>query len=479
MSDSLKKNPVAIACIAAVSIMLAYIEFQAIPALLVKSNIDIFGRAGPGIQLMSELDDFKSYVDEAGYPIGMKAEDVYDLSSPESKETTKKFGSGRNIYVLSTDPHLKYFLANYHDTKYKKYNDIEPETMPYGKQKYNTYSSVVARLILGISIEKWGQLATYLSMTDYYASASVETIEGDDGYKVIYLRPESTLALLQNSSIPYSTPLKQVNQWSLPHELAHSWDSELLARKHNSAALNKLHSISEDNADLIAESIADLTAALIMLKVTQNNDTLEYQIIPFRTRVEGDHIHATQYLLEKTYNKFTLADVINKTDLELSRLAISAINHELSNNIDGMNKFISNHKYSYWLMVAAEILKFNDLPSWIVDAKANSRLALENSIKNAVYQGALDCKCKTLYRAIKVHNRYYDDIELTVASKSAPHFCNDDQYNLPALVKFSHDSGFIIDWESHSRLDENLHKINTYYEELTNHRSGFDTPYVN
>ncbi len=479
MNDSFRKKPVVIACIAACSIMLAYIECQAIPALLVKSNMDIFGLAGPGIQLMSELEDFKSCVDEAGYPTGMKAEDVYGLSSPESKEATRKFGSGQNIYVLSTDPHLKYFLANYHDTKYKIYNDIEPGTMPYGKQKYSIYSSVVARLILGISIEKWGQLATYFAMKDYYASASVETIEGDDGYKVIYLRPESTPALLQNSSIPYSTPLEQVNQWSLPHELAHSWDSELLARKHNSAALNKLHSISEDNADLIAESIADLTTALIMLKVTQNNDTLEYQIIPFRTRVEGDHIHATQYLLGKTYNKFTLADVINKTDLELSRLAISAINYELSSNIDGMNNFISNHKYNYWLIIAAEVLKFKDLPSWVVDAKINSRLALENSIKNAVYQGALDGKCKTLYRAIKTHNRHYDDIELTTALKSAPNFCTDDQYNLSAIVKFSHDSGFIIDWESRNRLDENLHKIDTYYEKLTNHRSGFDTPYVN
>jgi hypothetical protein len=455
--------------------MLAYIECQTIPALLVKSNIGFFEPIKSGIKLISDIAGISSYTDEAQYPRGMKAIDVYNLSSPESKEITKRIGADRNIYVLATDPRLKYFLANYRDPKYQKYDDIKPETMPYGKQQYNTYSGTIARSTLGISREKWGQLATYLSMTDYYASASVEIIEGDDGYKVIYLRPASTPALFQDSDLPYSTPLEQVNQWSLTHELAHSWDTELYPREHNSAALNTHHSISEDDAGLIAESIADLTTALVMLKVTENDDTLKYQILPFRTRSGGDHIHATQYLLGKTYNKFSIADVINKTDLELSYLAISAINQEVLNNFEEMEQFISNHKYNYRLLIAAEVTRLKILPGWISDAKQNSRTALENSIKNTVYQGDFGGKCKTLRSAIEAHNKYYNDAVLTAALESAPHLCDNDEYNQPALAKFSRDSGFIIDWTSHDRLAENVKKIDTYYQKLTNHRSDFDT----
>ena len=478
MSVSFTKRKIAIICIAAYSIMVAYAEYRAIPAILVKLKLDVFGMTRPGIELMSKVDDISSHADEVRYPNGMTAKDIYLHSSAESKEITKKAGAGRDIYVLSTDPRLKYFLANLRDVKYQRYADIEPESMPYNKTEYNRYSTTIARTILGISRERWGQLSTYLSMTDYFASASVEISLGSDGYRVIYLRPESTPALLKYSELPYSTPLAQVNQWSLPHELAHSWDSELTDRKHNSAELNKRYSISEDNADLIAESIADLTTALIMLRITENNDTLEYQIIPFRTRIEGDHIHATQYLLGKTYDKFTLADVVGKTDLELSQLAISAINDELSNNFSEMDQFISNHKYKIALMIAAELTPFKKLPNMIKNAKTNSRSALESSIKNTIYQGNLDSKCKTLREAIKTHNKYYDDVELITALRSTPNICNKDEYNLPSLVKFSHASGFIIDWASQSRLNGNQQKIDSYYQALTDHRAGFEKPNI-
>lgn len=413
----------------------------------------------PAISLKSEIGVIDDEVDAKRYPNGLSVDDVYALSSARSKAATDMYGFGRNVYVLSSDPKLIYLLANYHDRKYEKYCDNESSKMPDGKRHYEQFSGPVARAVLGISQEQWGRFATHLLLTHPGHSAAVEIYERDSGRNVIFLRGTSTSSLLAGNEIPYATSLGQVNQWSLPHELAHSWDFELLDRKRGVAQISKHISLSEDEADLIAESIADLTTALILLRTTGNDDTLNYQVIPFRTRVLKDHIHATQYLLRKTYGKFTVSQVIGRTDFELSRLAIAAVEKEVVDNPEEFKRFLvehRNHAEPASKMSAAQRQS----------AAIAGRELLDHSMNNLVYHGETYEQCTALLKAVEKQIEDFADAKLGAALQSNPFFCDDQTKQADALKQFASDAGLMVDWASHERFEANSRSVDAYYDSL-------------
>lgn len=398
-------------------------------------------------------------VDTVNYPYGLSVDDVYAVSSAESKAATDAYGAGRIVYVLSTDPKLTYLLANYHDRKYERCSDKKPNRMPAGKEDYDEFSGPTARRFLNISEEQWGRFATYLLLIDHNASAAVEIYEREGERSVAFLRRESTEALLEESKTPYATPLKQVNQWSLPHELAHSWDFELLDRKRGVAQINKRVSLSEDEANLIAESIADLTTALILLRATGNDDTLNYQVIPFRTRLLTDHIHATQYLLRKTYGKFAANQVVGRTDFELSRLAIAAVEKEVVDNPEEFKRFLVEHRNH-----AEPVSKMSAAQR--ESAVIAGRELLNNSLNNLVYHGETHKQCNALLDVVEKQIKRFADPKLGAALQSNPFFCDDQTKQADALRKFASAAGFTVDWTSHERFEANARSVDTYYDSL-------------
>ncbi|QLG92948.1 hypothetical protein HZF02_13640 [Pseudomonas yamanorum] len=412
----------------------------------------------------------------ADYPQGMTVEQVREQSSSLSQEMTRRYGGNDTVFVLSSDPKLKFFLANYRNRETETFGYQYPGDGTELMKKNPFLPLSLFRRALGLDPEVWNQYITYLHLSHKQLSASAATTADDGGKRVVYIRPESDQRMFEARYVegapPYEFELEEFNHWAYFHEFAHAQDRDVLVRLYVRDDRLLGVKLTREEADLVSESIADLYVALVMLRQTQNNDTYDYLIRPFRTSSVDDLIHATHLLIDEPYRGFSFEQVKGKSDPQLLDVAILTVSAAVRSHMDTVRDDMS--------VFTRRAIRFDELatrcgkrlgtgcPAFkaeasIADQREDGRRALADAIRNLVYQGKLEQKSDVLRRAIRAHAEGFGDYEvrdaLAVAS-AGDHF---------DTVLFSREMGFSIDWSAHGRRAENVRLMKQYFDQAMPH----------
>jgi hypothetical protein len=399
--------------------------------------------------------------------------DIRQQMSPQSAEITRQFGGGNMVIILPSDPKSDFFLVNYPNKLDDQFNYPSHGSGGTTTKEIQYLNNPMGRYFLDFTIKDWNLLIDRSYMFSGGATANVNRSGFDDDQSVAFLRPESPVDFTAYSQrVPYSTTLQELNQWGFFHEMTHAHDKAIHTRNYLDTTKKYGMDIDEDTGQLIAESNADVGAALITLRVTENMDTFKSLIRPMRFLNAKDKIHSTQHVSAAVLKGVFLEDVKHRTDIELMSLAEQLVD----------------------LYVVQEVKKYQEVNCWLsstslldhllnkkagmlyyrTDMMNESSSAIEASLQNLLYQGKLSEHLPALSTSILWHIfKFFDYTMLRAYWKATQSSVFTKEASLHPEV-FAKEMNFEIDYSSQERKDQNSKKLHDYYIGVTSDRLGFD-----
>lgn len=400
--------------------------------------------------------------------------DIRSQFSPQSEEITKQFGGKDMVIVLPSDPKSDFFLVNYPNKFDTQFNDPGHGDGGTFTKAFKYKNNPVGRLLYEYTKEEWNLLVDRSNMFSNGTTANVNRSGLDDGQTVAFLRPESPSNFTENRRrvVPYVTTLEELNQWGFFHEVTHARDTGVHTRNYLDTREKYGIDIDEEAGQLIAESIADVGAALVALRVTENFDTYNYLTRPMRFLMPTDEIHSTQHLADAVLRGVSLEDVKGKSDIELMAMAEHLVDQHV---VQEVKKYQSSNHGLYPETLSEH---FRNMRGGVVDLRADmmreSALAIEASMQNLSYQGKVSEYLPELNASIQKHIRRFHDTAMLGAYEKSVGGNASSKGEVFSPEIFGKEMSYTVDWSSHLRKDQNSSKIHDYYMKVTSNRLGFD-----
>jgi hypothetical protein len=267
------------------------------------------------------------------------------------------------------------------------------------------------------------------------------------------------------------------------HELTHGVDTEE----------SSIPGIDEYSRMVLQESIGDAGSALISLSKTGNLDEYNFNRKPQRINSAVDNGHMTTEVVDRALADVTYDSVKNLSDREILLYAKDRVVQTAEAMMQRTNSAQGAHltfKYAEWNLNQSKHALFMGEKNIGEDAMAKhqrwvdrfssghteqvlrdfSREGMEASINNLAYQNKLGDNEAGFIRAALDHAEKHKDPEVKIALDNAMIDGHLD------YQKFSQSMGFKVDFESHSRQEENIRIMSNYHKSIINptYALGFD-----
>jgi len=414
------------------------------------------------------INEIKSAVEIVRQQRVMNHGDVVDANFVEksigenSLKLTKNFGGGDTVFVSSKDSKFKYIISNYQNTFDNSFDsplhDGATAKLQFASELFDNSDHV--RKESGATREELNVAMDYNALTSRETTAAAMKTGPGDSKQVAFINTRNSDFAHGKLNNIYGFPFKvskgELDSMTLYHEISHVRDTNLLERNYSRSSRLYGVSLSKIEADVISESIADLSSALIAMRETGNKDIYNSIIRPFRLPSSILTGHSTYNLLSDCFEGVEFESVMRKSDIELMALSQRIVEDKVLVMATKHQKTPSSDFFKQLVGVDNEVSRYKYLTAQI-----------EASIQNSSYMGTLgDSAEKIIQRAETEAVRIHDEKLIgTIADfKSKGVF---------DIKQFSETLGLNIDWDAHARRDSNMDIMAKHYRMATGFGIGF------
>lgn len=379
-----------------------------------------------------------------------------------SLKLTKNFGGDDTVFVSSEDNKFKYIISNYQNT-FDSYFDSPLHDGASAKLQFASESfdnSYYVRNASGVTREELNVAMDYNALTSQETTAAaIKTGPGDSKQVAFITARNSEFAhheLNNVNGFPFKVSKGELDSMTLYHEISHVRDTNLLERNYSRSSRLYGIPLSKIEADVISESIADLSSALIAMRETGNKDIYNSIIKPFRLASNKLAGHSTYNLLSHCFEEVEFESVVGKSDIELMTLSQRIVEDKVLVMATEHQKTPSSVFFKELVGIDNEESRYKYLMEQI-----------EASIQNASYMGTLgDSSEKIIQRAEAEAVRIHDEkLIRTIAD-----FKSNGVFD---IKQFSETLGLNIDWNAQARRDSNMDIMAKHYSVATGFDIGF------
>jgi hypothetical protein len=290
-------------------------------------------------------------------------------------------------------------------------------------------------------------------------AAALKTGPGDSKQVAFITTRNSDFAhdeLNKVDGFPFNVSKGELDSMTLYHEISHVRDTNLLERNYSRSSRLYGIPLSKIEADVISESIADLSSALIAMRETGNKDIYNSIIKPFRLSSNKLAGHSTYNLLSHCFEGVEFESIVGESDIELMALSQRVVEDKVLIKATEHQKTPSSDFFKQLIGIDNEESRYKYLMEQI-----------EASIQNSSYMGTLgDSADKIIQRAEAEAVRIHDE-------KLIGSIADFKSKRVFDIKQFSEALGLNIDWDAHARRDSNMEIMAKHYSVATGFDIGF------